>query len=168
MKDNLFNNSLYLQNICIRYMPMRNFLLMVFFCYFSVDMSAGTDNREISINGSRADRIVTEISYEADNVTLLWSDNTTMCDKMAKVMTDIASGDDIDKAKIVSISGLYKDNLLIDGINPGSSLDIFDIQGKMLIHDKAMTTSCRLDISNLNTGIYLLRADHEVIKFIKQ
>ena len=85
-------------------------------------------------------------------------------------MIKLASGDDnnIDKIKIASISGLYKNGLTIDGITLGSLLYIYDVQGNLIMQNQATSTSCELDISQLNTGIYLLKTSEEVIKFVKQ
>ena len=130
----------------------------------------GTENHGISINGTRVDKMVTEITYDENNITLHWNDNTSISNKIAQLMIKLASGDDnnIDKIKIASISGLYKNGLTIDGITLGSLLYIYDVQGNLIMQNQATSTSCELDISQLNTGIYLLKTSEEVIKFVKQ
>lgn len=150
---------------------MRHLLtLFLMLCGFQTNMLAGTESSGICINGVKADRIVTEISYDENKITLFWNDNTSLTNKIAGTMADLALGEDgnTDKVKIASISGLYRDNIVVSGVTPGSLLCVYDFAGKMLINSKSQSTSCELDISRLNTGIYLLKADNEVIKFIKQ
>lgn len=149
---------------------MRYQITILLFILFSTCIMGGTENHGISINGTRVDKMVTEITYDENNITLHWNDNTSISNKIAQLMIKLASGDDnnIDKIKIASISGLYKNGLTIDGITLGSLLYIYDVQGNLIMQNQATSTSCELDISQLNTGIYLLKTSEEVIKFVKQ
>lgn len=144
-------------------------ILILFFVSTNVAL-AGTENHSISINGMMADRTVTEVSFDNDNVVLHWNDNTSTSNKMAQTMANLAADDnsDVDKWRITSISGIYQDHITIDGVEPGTRLSIYDVQGDMLINDKAITSSCVMNISKLNTGIYILKTNEEVIRFIKQ
>ena len=138
---------------------MRYQITILLFILFSACIMGGTENHGISINGTRVDKMVTEITYDENNITLHWNDNTSISNKIAQLMIKLASGDDnnIDKIKIASISGLYKNGLTIDGITLGSLLYIYDVQGNLIMQNQATSTSCELDISQLNTGIYLLK-----------
>ena len=149
---------------------MRYQITILLFILFSTCIMGGIENHGISINGTRVDKMVTEITYDENNITLHWNDNTSISNKIAQLMIKLASGDDnnIDKIKIASISGLYKNGLTIDGITLGSLLYIYDVQGNLIMQNQATSTSCELDISQLNTGIYLLKTSEEVIKFVKQ
>ena len=56
-----------------------------------------------------------------------------------------------------------QDILHIAGITP-QTLRVFDLQGCLLIIDN----STQVNVSNLNTGTYLLQVGTQVIRFIKQ
>ena len=56
-----------------------------------------------------------------------------------------------------------QDILHITGITP-QTLRVFDLQGRLLIIDN----STQVNVSNLNTGTYLLQVGTQVIRFIKQ
>lgn len=56
-----------------------------------------------------------------------------------------------------------QDILHIAGITP-QTLRVFDLQGRLLIIDN----STQVNVSNLNTGTYLLQVGTQVIRFIKQ
>ncbi|MBF1554137.1 MAG: T9SS type A sorting domain-containing protein [Prevotella pleuritidis] len=58
--------------------------------------------------------------------------------------------------------------LNVEGTSPGQLLCVYDIQGKVMQSILVNSVSCQLDISNLNTGIYLLKAGYEIIKFVKK
>ena len=56
-----------------------------------------------------------------------------------------------------------QDILHITGVTP-QTLRVFDLQGRLLIIDN----STQVNVSNLNTGTYLLQVGTQVIRFIKQ
>ena len=56
-----------------------------------------------------------------------------------------------------------QDILHITGITP-QTLRVFDLQGRLLI----IGNSTQVNVSNLNTGTYLLQVGTQVIRFIKQ
>ena len=56
-----------------------------------------------------------------------------------------------------------QDILHIAGITP-QTLRVFDLQGRLLI----IGNSTQVNVSNLNTGTYLLQVGTQVIRFIKQ
>ena len=56
-----------------------------------------------------------------------------------------------------------QDILHIIGVTP-QTLRVFDLQGRLLIIDN----STQVNVSNLNTGTYLLQVGTQVIRFIKQ
>lgn len=56
-----------------------------------------------------------------------------------------------------------QDILHITGITP-PTLRVFDLQGRLLI----IGNSTQVNVSNLNTGTYLLQVGTQVIRFIKQ
>ena len=56
-----------------------------------------------------------------------------------------------------------QDILHITGVTP-QTLRVFDLQGRLLITDN----STQVNVSNLNTGTYLLQVGTQVIRFIKQ
>ena len=56
-----------------------------------------------------------------------------------------------------------QDILHITGITP-QTLRVFDLQGRLLI----IGNSTQVNVSNLNTGTYLLQIGTQVVQFIKQ
>ena len=52
----------------------------------------------------------------------------------------------------------------IDGIEIGAHIDIYTLQGQ-LIHT---TTTTKIDISNFDSGIYIIKSGNKTTKLIKQ
>lgn len=147
---------------------MRNFILFLVFCWGSTICFAEKKIDELRIDGASTNRFVTAISYDGDQITLSWNDKTVASDWVARIIANLISGIDIDKVKIRSICGLHGNVLNVEGTRPGLLLCVYDIQGKVVQSCITHATSCQLDISKLNTGIYLLKADSEVIRFVKK
>ena len=144
---------------------MRNLL---FTAFLTLTTTCIRGNNDLSINGNHVDKSVVEICFEDSGDTLHWSDNTKTCNKMADVMTRLACGEGIDKAYIASVSGIYDKKILVSGTQQGSSINIYDIVGNRLQHVPTLQQATLIDISHLNTGIYLLQDKNMVIKFIKR
>ncbi|ERJ99095.1 T9SS type A sorting domain-containing protein [Hoylesella pleuritidis] len=147
---------------------MRTLILFLAFCWGTTICLAEEKTDELRIDGASTDRFVTEISYDGDKITLSWNDKTVVSDWMARAIANLISGIDLDKVKIRSICGLHGKVLNVEGTSPGQLLCVYDIQGKVTQSILVNSVSCQLDISNLNTGIYLLKAGYEIIKFVKK
>lgn len=65
-----------------------------------------------------------------------------------------------------------KKELHIDGITPDCTITVCDLMGNILISNLAKSDTKTIDISNINTGIYLLKVHNQkivrTIKFLKQ
>ncbi len=83
---------------------------------------------------------------------------------MAKLVSDY----DIDKAYIASIGGIYGNSIIVGGTKSGSNINIYNVEGKKIQDMAANNDQTYIDISTLNTGIYLLQDNSTVIKFIKR
>ncbi|MFW9600823.1 MAG: T9SS type A sorting domain-containing protein [Prevotella sp.] len=147
---------------------MKHVIAIVFTLLISTNLFAGTDKSAISINGNKVDKSVTEISYEDSVITLHWSDNTVMTNKLASTMAKLVSDYDIDKAYIASIGGIYGNSIIVGGTKSGSNINIYNVEGKKIQDMAANNDQTYIDISTLNTGIYLLQDNSTVIKFIKR
>lgn len=147
---------------------MKHIIVIILTLLISTNIFAGSDKSKISINGNKADKNVTEISYEDSIITLHWSDNTIMTNKLASTMAKLVSNYDIDKAYIASIGGIYDNSIIVGGTTGGSNINIYNVEGKRIQNMKANNDQTYIDISTLNTGIYLLQDNSTIIKFIKR
>ena len=148
---------------------MKHSITITIALFFSLTCWAGVKNQSISINGTTAHKRVVEITYDDDsNVILKWSDNTYTNSILAQTITEIACKKCLDKANIISVSGLYNDKITISGLTSGGIVNLFDIQGNKILSQQAKGQSVEFNLSRLNTGIYLVQQDNNLIKFVKQ
>ena len=96
---------------------MKHSITIIIALFFSLTCWAGVKNQSISINGTTAHKRVVEITYDDDsNVILKWSDNTYTNSILAQTITEIACKKCLDKANIISVSGLYNDKMTQTGV----------------------------------------------------
>lgn len=133
-----------------------------------VSAFAGTNNNMILFNGTKPWRTVVMVSYDKDDIVLHWSDNTTMSNDMARLMLELASTEGINEARIQCVNGIYNDVVRLNGLIPNSSLAIYDFCGIKRLETYVSDSSMKLDLSQLNTGVYLLKNKNIVVRFAKR
>lgn len=133
----------------------------------SLCVLAENNYHNITINGKDIDKKVNQITFDGDKIFFHWSDGSTSREA-SKVIMDISDSSNINDIKIFSIGGFQGSDLIIDGLNPNQNLFIYDIYGKIMMRTIAIAARADLKINKLNTGIYLLKANDAVIKFVKK
>lgn len=58
--------------------------------------------------------------------------------------------------------------LVVDGISAGTIINIFDMSGKMVANEKSCGNTVRINIDDLQSGVYVMSAGKTVMKFIKK
>ena len=147
---------------------MRTFLTILIALFSFVSAFAGTNDNMILFNGTKPWRTVVMVSFDKDDIVLHWSDNTTMNDNMARLMLDLASTEGIDAARIQCVNGIYNDVVRLNGLIPNSTLSIYDICGIKQFETYVADSAMKLDLSQLNTGVYLLKNKNMVVRFVKK
>ena len=86
--------------------------------------------------------------------------------KDGEIFTDI---DNTTSQKIIIFPNPVSDILYINGINNAKDIRIFDVTGKtVLIPQSSFLNTNQIDVSALSKGIYFLKVDNQVVKFIKK
>ena len=122
----------------------------------------------IRVNGMEVSKSVTEIAMDGDMLSLRWSDNTTLCGDIARLMLQVAQAECIDKLKLLAVSGFQDQTLRIDGLERGATLSVYNLQGSKVMERRVDDRHTVVDIHRLNTGIYLLKCRYIVLKFVKR
>ena len=81
----------------------------------------------IRVNGMEVSKSVTEIAMDGDMLSLRWSDNTTLCGDIARLMLQVAQAECIDKLKLLAVSGFQDQTLRIDGLERGATLSVYNL-----------------------------------------
>ena len=128
-----------------------------------------TAGQTITINGQIIEKTATELTFDGDNVILRFSDGTSQSADMETVSIVFDnSTTGIDQIHSFSFNGTVTGNLNISGIEPGQTIEVFDVSGKKVLSAKASNENINIDISNVKAGVYVLRAGNDMVKFIKR
>ena len=122
--------------------------------------------QQLTINGQTVEKTVARITFDGDNVLLLFDDNTSQTADMNTVVltfdySTISTG-------IHCLKSPVNDVLDIDGLVPGTTVTVYNAQGKTVASCRAEQARMLLQTSQLKSGVYLLKADRQVVKFIKR
>ena len=75
----------------------------------------------VRVNGFEVSKHVTSIEMEGNMMSLRWNDNTVMRGRLADVMINLACRDCVDKARILSVSGVQISKMRVEGLALGST-----------------------------------------------
>lgn len=118
----------------------------------------------LTINGTEVDKTVVTMTFSGDDVILTFSDETDQTVDMSSVVISFSSSTSI----AYTLKTPVGSELNIEGLTEGSEFEIYDATGKMLINAKANGTSANVSIDSLRSGVYILKAGNQVVKFVKR
>jgi hypothetical protein len=67
-----------------------------------------------------------------------------------------------------SFNGLIGDVLTLSNVAEGTTVTIYDATGKVLQQVKATDTTLSLNTASLKSGVYVLKAGNQIVKFLKK
>jgi hypothetical protein len=135
-------------------------------------------NTSVTISGGTLTALQTGASYQwvdcnnayapiagATNITYVAPSNGSYA-----VIITVGSCSDTSACQVItSISGISVNNqiqiypnpanefIFIDGVNPMSKIEMYDAIGKLIITEKAISNSIKLNTNNLDEGVYFIR-----------
>lgn len=142
-------------------------LLLLLTASFSLHAQA---IQTLTVNGQTIDKVVTQITFEGDNVILHFGTETAFYDMNTVVLSlskSDATGINL-MENTFSLSGLVDGNLNLQNIPENTPIVIYDTTGKSLIQTKANAISTTVDVNVLSSGVYLLKAGKQIVKFVKR
>lgn len=119
----------------------------------------------LTVNGETLDNTVAQITFEGDNVVLHFSDATTITVDMDDASLSFVYSD---ATSIKSLREPVGESLLLNGLEPGTVVTVYDASGKQTLTAKAEDASTLLSAKTLKAGVYLLKTDKHIVKFIKK
>lgn len=142
-------------------------LLLVLFT--SINSWAG-NVQTVTINGEAVDKTVCQISFSGDNVVLTFSDGTHVTQEMSQVSITFSQTNDTATSalEIFSYGKVVGDKFIVGNISDKTPIAIYNAAGVRCLQTVATSSSQQVDISHLKTGVYLLRIDKQVVKFVKR
>ena len=117
------------------------------------------------INGEPVEKVVTKITFNGDLAVLTFSDATEISEDMGNVILRFSSSPtSIKNVEAFQLNNVVGDNLDINGLAEGTKVVIYDASGK----DVITTNGSNINVSGLRSGMYILKAGNQIVKFVKQ
>ncbi len=137
---------------------------------FAATLNVMGDNvQTITVNGEPlTGKTVTKMSFNGDDVTLVFNDNTSDTYDMELVRVVFGTTVGINGINVAARHGIVGGELVVDGISAGTIINIFDMSGKMVANEKSCGNTVRINIDDLQSGVYVMSAGKTVMKFIKK
>lgn len=140
----------------------------------SVLLSAGlTANaaavQTILINGEPVGKTLTKLHFDGDNVVLHFGDETQTHDLSAVAISiDHTSG--LLGIESFEFNGAINGGLLeLQGVEPGVPVSVYAVSGLVVANASADENgSATIDVAHLESGVYILVAGKNVVKFSKR
>lgn len=117
------------------------------------------------INGEPVEKVVTKITFNGDLAVLTFSDATEISEDMGNVIMQFSSAPtSIKDIAVFQMNKAVDGELNIEGLPAGTQVVIFDASGKQLM----ATMATQINVSSLKSGVYVLKAGNQIVKFVKQ
>lgn len=117
------------------------------------------------INGEPVEKIVTKITFNGDHAVLTFSDATEISEDMGNIILRFSSSPtSIKDITTFQMNKAVDGELNIEGLPAGTQVVIFDASGKQLM----ATMATQINVSSLKSGVYVLKAGNQIVKFVKQ
>lgn len=147
--------------------------LLITFCLVAcvvLSASAGTlaSTQTITINGETVDKVAAQLTFDGDNVILHFTDGTTQSADMDEVAITFETATSISNISVFNLKNSTDGNLDVTGIKAGQKIEIYDITGKKVMQGVATEQSTHIDLAGVKSGVYILRAGNNIVKFVKR
>lgn len=148
----------------------KSFLLLVALASFLV---VRADN-VMKVNDELLEKEFVYIAFDYDqpgNLLVQFADSTILSLNMNQVEILPNEASSVEGVKtnqsFFSFKGLVGDELRLDGVEPGSTIQVFSAGGALMLSEKVAASQHAVNVSNLKKGVYLLRVGKQAVKFTK-
>lgn len=141
------------------------FLLLLLFA-----TSAFADTTQtITINGETVEQVATKLTFNGDKVIITYSngENSGEVD-MESVVITFTTSTGIGAISTYLFNGIVDGTLNIGNIADGTPIVVYNTSGSIVASVKSSGNSAQIDINGQPSGIYLLKAGKQVVKFVKR
>lgn len=135
----------------------------------TIPMVAQTESTVVTVNGSQVEKTLTRMTFSGDRVILHFSDGSaSRTEDMATVTVSLSAVTGIDRVKTFAGRQLLDNELFLEGIAAGDRVTLYDVSGRMRMQTTAASETVRLSLAGLKTGVYIVKAGNNIIKFQKK
>ena len=124
--------------------------------------------QRLTINGETVEQAVTQITFDGDQVVLHFADETTESVDMNSVIMEFVVTTGINtKNNAFILKGAVDGELNISGLET-DRIKIYDASGRMVFSTRVSGSDVHIDAGHLRSGMYILRAGNQMVKFMKR
>lgn len=123
----------------------------------------------ITINGETVEQVATRLTFNGDKVIITYSngENSGEVD-MESVVIAFTTSTGIGAISTYQFNGIVDGTLNIGNIADGTPIVVYNTSGSIVASMKSSGNSAQIDINGQPSGIYLLKAGKQVVKFVKR
>lgn len=141
--------------------------MAAFFVLSMCGMAHADVVQTLTVNGQKVEKVVSQITFSGDNVVLHF-DGTEETYPMDDVQIDFTSGAGIGNISTFKLNAFVDGQLNIAGLAAGTQVDVYDVSGKKLAQAQTEGESTQVNVDNLSSGVYILKAGNQIVKFVKR
>lgn len=147
---------------------MKKIVTLLLSLFLTTGTALADNSQIVIINGQEVEKVATKITFSGDNAIVSFSDGSSQSADMSQVVIYLNITTDIRKVESFSFNGLIGDELRLSNIAEGTAVIIYDATGKVLQQTKATDTTLSLNTASLKSGVYVLKAGNQIVKFLKK
>lgn len=150
-------------------MTYKHFIAGAMLLVATMPTPAWADGPVTTVNGVQVERVLSKITFWGDNIVLHFNDgNAEQTEDLEAVSITLPSTTGIDKLRTFVSKQLQGDNLTLKGVGRGERIAIYDASGRLRMQTTASGSDMSLSLAGLKTGVYIVKAGNNIIKFQKQ
>lgn len=150
-------------------MTYKHFIAGAMLLVATMPTPAWADGPVTTVNGVQVERVLSKITFLGDNIVLHFNDgNTEQTEDLEAVSITLPTTTGIDKLRTFVSKQLQGDNLTLKGVGRGERIAIYDAGGRLQMQTTASGSDMSLSLAGLKTGVYIVKAGNNIIKFQKQ
>ncbi|MCK9300451.1 MAG: T9SS type A sorting domain-containing protein [Bacteroidales bacterium] len=152
-------------------MKHSSLILLALFSLFSLFSLKAFSERIVRIEGQELQQAVSRISFRGDTAILHFSEGDSLdtpCLLLAIEFTDESGLSPLQNSRVLLARNPVKESLVLENLEVGSSLLLYDSEGRLIKKQQAHASSEQIDLSGLPAAVYLLRTGKHLIRFVKQ
>ena len=145
---------------------MRKIITIVAVCLLATASLVKAENKQqLTINGQAVESVVSRITFDGDNVVLHFVGGDSQTADMDAVVVGFEYSTTV---SVNVLRGTVGNSLNLSGIDEGTVVTIYDAQGKTVATTTASQAKAVFSVSTLKSGVYVLKAGRQAVKFIKK
>lgn len=121
----------------------------------------------LTVNGQKVERVVSQLTFSGDNVVLHFEGSEESY-ALEDVVIEFSGTNGISNVSAFKLNSIVDGLLDVSGVPAGTVVSVFDVSGKKLTSVKASSEKVHLDLCGMNSGVYILKAGNQIVKFVKR